>query len=212
MKGVTFGSYHSYNDLGLILTGKEIGEAEIKEKLVEVEGASVTLDYTEAFGEVKYGQRPLHFEFKTKVPQSQFLSQYSKVQNALHGRKLKIVLDEEPDYYYIGRIKVSSFTNDKNIGVISIDCTCETWKYKAVETVVTANVSGNSTINLTNSRKRVVPTVTTDASMSISYNGYTSNVGAGTHIVPTLELSEGINPVVVEGTGNITFAYQEGGL
>ena len=50
---------------------------------------------------------------------------YSKIQDALHGKRMKIVLDDDSGYYYMGRIEVSAFTNDKNIGQISIDCTCE---------------------------------------------------------------------------------------
>lgn len=212
MIGVKFGDYHTYNDFNLILAEKEIGSPEVKKKEVEVEGSSVVLDYTEYFGEVKYSKRSLNFTFNTIVPQSEFMALYSRVLNALQGQRLPIILDAEPDYYYMGRLSVSSFTTDKNIGGVSIECDCEPWKYKVAETVVTQAVSGTKTINLTNSRKKVVPEVTTTASMTLSYGDYTSNIGAGTHIIPTLELSEGNNAVTVTGTGNITFTYREGGL
>lgn len=212
MNGVTFGRYHSYNDFNLILTEKEIGCASVKTNYVEVDGAHGQIDYTEYFGEPKYKSRTLSFKFNTIVSQSQFLELYSDVQNALHGRRMKIVLDDEPDYYYMGRLDISAFTNDKNIGQVSIDCICEPWKYRKDETVVTKAVSSSATITLVNSRKKVVPSITTTASMTIVYDGISTTVNAGTFTIPTLELAEGNNIITVTGTGNITFTYQEGGL
>lgn len=212
MNGVQFGNYHSWDDLELLLTSVEIGSAKPKYKEVEVEGSSVVLDYTEAFGEVKYGQRLLVFGFKTIVPRSQFRTVHSKVQDALQGLRVDISLDDDPEYYYSGRISVSPFTNEKNIGIISIECKCEPWKYKKVDTVVAQSVDGSATISLQNSRKRVVPTITTTAEMTIAFDGYSGTYNAGTFIIPELELSQGANSVTVTGTGNITFTYREGGL
>lgn len=212
MNGVTFGRYHSYNDFNLILTGKEIGSAVVKTNYVDVDGAHGQIDYTEYFGEPKYSSRSLSFKFNTIVNQSEFLTLYSKIQDALHGKRMKIVLDDDSGYYYMGRIEVSAFTNDKNIGQISIDCTCEPWKYRKDKTVVTKDVSSSATITLVNSRKKVVPSITTTASMTIVYDGISTTVNAGTFTIPTLELAEGNNSVMVTGTGNITFTYQEGGL
>ena len=212
MKGVTFGRYHSYNDFNLILTGKEIGSAVVKTNYVDVDGAHGHIDYTEYFGEPKYSSRSLSFKFNTIVNQFEFLTLYSKIQDALHGKRMKIVLDDDSGYYYMGRIEVSAFTNDKNIGQISIDCTCEPWKYRKDKTVITKDVSSSATITLVNSRKKVVPSITTTASMTIVYDGISTTVNAGTFTIPTLELAEGNNSVMVTGTGNITFTYQEGGL
>lgn len=212
MNGVTFGNYHSYNDLYLILSSKEIGSPEIKKKTVSVEGADGALDYTEYFGEVKYDNRTLNFEFSTIVPQSQFMDLYSQICNAIHGKKMKITLDADKDYYYIGRLAVSAFTNDKNIGAISVECDCEPWKYKQNDTVVTQAVSGSANITLVNGRKRAVPTITTTASMSIDLKGNKYSIGKGEYIIPALELVEGNNELTVTGTGNITFTYREGGL
>ena len=212
MKGIKFGDYHSYNDLLLILTKKEIGSPQIKTKIVNVDGAHSRIDYTEYFGEVKYDNMKHRFDFKSIIPQTQFLAQFSETKDKLHGRMLKIVLDEEPDYFYMGRLSVSSFTNDRNIGIISIECDCEPWKYKKDKTVVSQAVDGGAAIVLQNSRKKVVPTITTTASMTIAFDGSSTTIGAGTFTIPTLELSEGANEVVVTGTGKITFTYQEGGL
>lgn len=87
MKGITFGSYHSYDDLQLILNSKEIGCPEVKVNEIDIEGADGSLDLTEFFGEPKYENVKHKFQFSTIVPQAQFLSAFSKVKNALHGKK-----------------------------------------------------------------------------------------------------------------------------
>lgn len=125
---------------------------------------------------------------------------------------MKIVLDDDPEYYYVGRLEVSALSKNKNIGQISIECTCEPWKYKELPTVVTQAVNGSASITLINSRKRVVPSITTTDSMTITFGGTSTIVNAGTFTIPTLELVEGNNTVTITGTGNITFIYQEGGL
>lgn len=212
MKGITFGELHSYRDLNLLLNEKEIGAPHVKAKLIEIEGADGTIDLTDFFGVPKYGDVTHKFTFSTIVPRNDFLSQYSEVKNALHGKKLRIIIDDDPSFYYVGRCYVSSFTNEKNIGSISIECECEPYKYKIAKTVVTQAVDGTDIIVLTNSRKRAVPTITTTATMTIAFGDGIWTNNAGTFIIPELELTEGDNLVTVTGTGDITFTWQEGSL
>lgn len=215
MKGVTFGTYHSYDDFGLILTSKEIAAPKTKTMKIDVEGADGSIDLTDFFGEPKYEDCTHKFQFSTIVPQSEFLTLFSTIKNTIHGKKLRIVLDDDPGFFYIGRCYVSSFTNEKNIGKISVECDCEPWKYKAAKTVVTQAVSGESTISLPNLRKRVVPEVVieADSALHIVYNTYNVwDLIGGSYTLPELELKAGENTVSVTGTGSITFSYQEAGL
>lgn len=215
MNGVTFGTYHSYDDFSLIMSSKEIAAPKTKTVKIDVPGADGSIDLTDYFGEPKYEDCTHKFQFSTIVPQSEFLTRFSTIKNAIHGKKLRIVLDDDPGFFYIGRCYVSSFTNDKNIGRISVECDCEPWKYKAAKTVVTQAVSGESTISLPNLRKRVVPEVVieADSAMHIVYNTYNVwDLGGGSYTLPELELKAGENSVSVTGTGNITFSYQEAAL
>lgn len=212
VKGVRFGNYHSYDDFHLILNSKEIASPAVKVKKLEIEGADSDLDYTDYFGGAKYENATHKFFFSTMVPHESFLSLYSTIKNALHGKKMRVILDDDPSFYYMGRISVSPFTTEKNIGVLSVECDCEPYKYNLEKTVVSRAVSGTATITLTNGRKRAVPSITTTASMTISFGGYSRSVSAGTFTIPELELAEGNNTVNVAGTGTITFTWQEGSL
>ena len=125
---------------------------------------------------------------------------------------MRIILDDDPSFFYMGRCFVSSFTNDKGIGTVSVECECEPYKYRLTKTTVSKAVNGTEVINLTNGRKRAVPTITTSASMTIAFGGGSWTVGAGTFTIPELELFAGANNITVTGTGNIVFAWQEGEL
>lgn len=214
MKGITFGQYHSYRDFSLILGEKEIAAPKVKTIKIEIEGANSALDLTEFFGEPNFEDVTHKFQFSTIVPQSEFLTLYSTIKNAIHGKKLRVILDDDPDFFYIGRCFVSSFTSAKGVGTISIEADCEPWKYKAEETTVTQTVSGEDIIVLANLRKRVVPvvTITAESSLHIVFGSNIWDLGSGSYTLPELELTAGENTVAVTGTGTIAFAYQEAGL
>lgn len=214
MKGVTFGTYHSYNDFSLILSSKEIAAPKTKTVKIDVEGADSAIDLTDFFGEPKYEDCTHKFQFSTIVPQSEFLTLFSTIKNAIHGKKLEISLDADPGFFYVGRCYVSSFTNEKNIGKISVECECEPYKYKAAKTVITQAVNGEDIIVLPNLRKRVVPEVQieADSALHIVYETNIWDLGSGSYTLPELELKAGENNVSVSGVGNITFSYQEAGL
>lgn len=215
MKGVYFDNLHSYKDFILVLSGKEIGAPAVKEQRLDIPGADGFLDLTDFFGEPKYEDVKHKFEFTTIVPQNTFLTQYSMIKNAIHGKKMRIILDDDPLFYYVGRCFVSGFTSEKGIGTVDVECVCEPYKYRIEKTVVTQAVNGTASITLTNGRKRAVPLITiqTDTSLNITYGqGLIWDLGAGSYTLPELELTHGANTVTVIGAGTITFEWTEGDL
>ena len=215
MKGIMFGNYHSFDAFQLILASKTIGTPSPKTETIDIPGGDGVLDLTEFFGETKYGNRNLSFEFSSLVIPSDFMSLFSMVQNSLHGKKMTITLDDDPGWYYTGRISVSEWKADRNIGKLTIDCDCEPYKYQISPTVVSRSVSGTQTINLANSRKRVVPEVrvTSSSGLIVTFgSGSVWNLASGSYLLPELELVEGDNPVTVSGTGTITFTYTQAQL
>ena len=210
-----FGIYHSWNDFQLILASKTIGTPSPKTETIDIPGGDGVLDLTEYFGETKYGNRKLSFEFSSMVIPSDFMSLFSMVQDALHGKKMNIKLDDDPGWQYTGRISVSEWKTDRNIGRLVVDCDCDPYKYQISPTVVSRSISGTSTINLANSRKRVVPEVkvTSSSGLTVTFGGGSVwTLASGSYLLPELELVEGENPVTVSGTGSITFTYTQGRL
>lgn len=213
MKGVRFGNYHSWNDFSLILSSKTIGTPSPKTETIDIPGGDGVLDLTEFFGEVKYENRPLSFEFSTNVPQDAFMELFSKVQNALHGQKMQIILDEDSEWYYTGRIEVSEWKAEKSIGKLTIDCDCEPFKNRIGDTVVYQMVEGTeTTVILANGGKPVVPIIDITGNIELTYGVNYWALSEGRYELPAVRLLYGDNSVIMNGTGTATFSYKERGL
>ena len=213
MKGVKFGEFHSWNDFSLILSSKTIGTPSPKTETIDIPGGDGVLDLTEFFGEVKYENRPLSFEFSTIVPQDEFMDLYSKVQNALHGQKMQIILDDDPEWFYLGRIEVSEWKADKSVGKFTIDCDCEPYKTRLGDTVIYQMVSGTEeTVILPNGRKPVVPIIDITGNIDLTYEVNFWSLSEGRYELPSVRLANGDNTVIIGGTGTATFTYRERGL
>ena len=128
--GVKFGDKHSIDDWDLLMTNKSIPDAEPKTKEVDIEGANGKLDLTEWTGEVLFNNRTLTFTFDIFDSPSNWWPLKRKISNYLHGKKLKIVLDQDEDYYYYGRCKVTDFSNETTVAHITIECDCDPFIYK----------------------------------------------------------------------------------
>lgn len=213
MNGVIFGDYHSYNDFNLILSSKSIGAPSAKTEMITVPGADGVLDFTEFFGETKYNNRNLTFNFSSIIHYSEQLAQDSTVKNALHGKKVKIILDADSDFYYIGRVNVGDWTNEKNIGKLTISCDCEPWKYKINPTIISTTITDSGTVSLSNLRRSVSPKISTDAPITITWTGGSASLDSGNNwLIPELVLKAGETQLTITGTANVKFEYQEGSL
>lgn len=150
MKGVNFGGLHSYTEWGLLLSSKEIGSPIVKEKKIEIEGADGDLDYTEVFGSVKFGNRTLKFEFQKPLKPSELVSLASDIQDAVHGQKMAVTLDDDPDWYYYGRVSAKDFNWKKGIGSITVEVDAEPYKLAQQKTKQFVNLSGKNLFDINN--------------------------------------------------------------
>lgn len=230
MNGVTFGTKHSYNDFGLVLSSKEISLPAAKLKTVEVPGADGVIDLTDVLvDDVKYENRTLSFTFTVIDPLASWAAVLSEVTNYLHGRKFQIVMDWDRNYYYEGRCTVNQFKTNKRTATIVIDCDCEPYKverysssepwiwdtFSFVDGIIYINkvtIEGSLSVTLINRRKVVSPTFTCSAPMTVTFNGVRYNLPVGTTTVLDIRLQEGENTVSFTGNGTVTIDYKGGSL
>ena len=213
MKGVRFGTIHSFNEWGLILSSKDIGTAEPKTRQIEIEGGNGVIDLTDFFGGVKYNNRLLSFNFtKPNISSSESLALFSEVQKAIHGKMMQVILDDDMSNYYYGRVSINEWKSSKNHGQIVIEVDAEPFKTDVTSTIMIFDVNGSANIVIPNDKKPAIPTVTNEESFSITYNGYTATYPANSTSIPELELQEGNNYMRIVGTGRITFEFRKGRL
>ena len=211
---ITFGE-HEQEEFGLLPKQVIISPPEVKTYLVSVPGRSGSLDFTEALtdGQPAYYDRQITMTMYCFAGDEQLPDMERACRNALHGRKMNIMLDCDPEYYYRGRLSVD-WVSEGNIDIATITADCDPYKYKLSPTVREFDVSGSEGLEiiLQNDRMPTVPTVTTDAEITVEFGESTIVFEAGTRKAPALLLLEGANHMTLTGTGHIKFEYQEGAL
>lgn len=150
MNTATFTEKNSYTDFGLILSQREIGEAEVRTKYIDVPARDGLIDATEAFGEVRYKNRTISLEFQYIGTDGDWLATLAAFTNYIHGKQHKIYL--ERNYYWYGRCFVKAASSSRGIRTITVECDCEPYKLKLAETIVdtTGAGQGGSGANLFN--------------------------------------------------------------
>lgn len=230
MQTVTFGIKNSYDDFGLILTDKNIGFPEPKLEEVDVIGADGVIDLSEVLNDdIKYKTRKLQFTFTVLKGNKYWASTVADVANYLHGKKLRIQMDFDPAYYYIGRCKINSFKTSKRLCTITIDAECEPYRLdingngekwlwdtfsfqNGFIRVNAVTVNGSLQVNLQNQRKIVSPTFTCSTAMTVTFDGVTYNLPKGKTQVLGIRLQYGTNYVTFKGNGTVKIEYQGGAL
>lgn len=211
---ITFGE-HEQEEFGLLPKQVIISPPEVKTYLVSVPGRSGSLDFTEALtdGQPAYYDRQITMTMYCFAGDEQLPDMERACRNALHGRKMNIMLDCDPEYYYRGRLSVD-WVSEGNIDIATITADCDPYKYKLSPTVREFDVSGSEGLEiiLQNDRMPTVPTVTTNAEITVEFGESTIVFAPGTRKAPALLLLEGANHMTLTGTGHIKFEYQEGAL
>lgn len=215
-RGTDFGGVHSFRDLHLIQASVNVEPAKPKTNLVNIPGADGSKDFSESpAGRVVFNTRKITWTFKL-YPGDNWVDKYTQVSNAINGLSCKITLDEDPYYYYIGRVSVDKHAADSILHTITVTATCQPYKLWQTETSVSESLTTTSkTIMLRCDRKPVVPSVTVTASVTLVWQGDTFSLNAGTHKILDIQLTEGANYIqarTTTGTGTIKFTYQEGAL
>lgn len=177
MKGMWFDDIHSYQDLNLVLSKVNIPPAAVKTNFLNIPGADGSADLTEALGEVKFKDRTCTFTF-TAFPQDDFEEKKQEISNLLNGKRCKIRLDKDPNYYWIGRCSINSYASNKSLHQIVVGATVAPYKYKVDETNVAVRFCGKNLFDISK---------VTDTSELTNNGDGTLTVGANKYNVSTMK-------------------------
>lgn len=135
--GTQFGDKHSTKDWGVYPSIRpEIGLPEVNTNFVEIPYSNVTLDFTEVLtGSPTYRNREITWKFLYIGKRENWSQKYSEIASDVHGKRLKIVMDEDPNYYYMGRCEMESWESDKLSSTITIKATCDPFKYESTSSL-----------------------------------------------------------------------------
>ena len=213
MSDIRFGTKWSHADYGLIVAPYAIPMPEPQTSFVEIPGRDGALDLSEAFGTVRYTDRIIPLTLYTRAPFDTLISTFAA---DAHGRRMNVIFDRDPTYYYDARVTLEDVERHAGYCELSLECRARPYKMEHFDTTITVLTTGSATITLTNTRMPVVPVITVSAGMTLTFTllgkDYTVNLSAGMHTIPYLVLMEGDTEIGITGSGQITFTYRKGAL
>jgi len=129
--------YHSARDLNLMMDKRqEIGEPEPELTLLEIPGRNGWLDQSEALtGRVTYKPRTMTFSFVLRDKARQWAYRVSDIRAALHGKRARIICDDDPYFYYEGRVRVGTLQADGHTGRLKVTAQVDPYKYEIASSI-----------------------------------------------------------------------------
>lgn len=209
-------------------------EPDLKSEYVEVPGRDGKLDMTEVLtGYPLFDNRRGTLQFFLYDDSVPALSKLNTIRNYLHGRSHKIVLNDEPEYYYIGRLMVheSHPTTEGEYAVFDLEYDLEPYKYELAssngdwlwdpfnfETGVIREygdivVDGERSMTIIGSRKPTVPKIiVSDGALTLTIGTNQYDLPVGTTILPQITLMDEEYEVTFSGTGTVSIEFRGGCL
>ncbi len=230
--GITFDeTIHTERDLGLKLLSIYIPMPEPKRKTIDLPGGDGTLDFSEMRGRPVYNDREgleLVFDILDGDYKKWFLK-YSDVAKKLHGKKIKMVLDDDLGYYYMVRLNVDGKKTNPVYGQLTFTGSAEPFKYDTTSSMEewkwddfnfftgVIRTLADITITSTNNKIKIlgagietapVFVVKEANNLKLTHNGRTYPLKAGRNRFPAVLVGEEDVTLTFTGTGRLSVDYR----
>lgn len=230
--GVTLGGKHTYRDWGLLPKSRPtIAPPKVRTNYVDVPGLDGQLDLSEVLtGRAGYGTRNFTAEFVVIGARNRWDTLYSDILDTLHGQRVHIILDEDPGYYYTGRVTVNAMESDRKTATISLKAVCDPYKLEIAgslddwlwdtfnfETGIIRDyrdmaVNGSLTLTIPGTFRPCIPTITASTAMTAAFGGKEYALAAGDNRISGICVTEGDNVLTITGSGTVSIDYRGGRL
>lgn len=238
---ISIGDKNTWDDFHMVPNSRpSVSPPSVRTKYVNIPGGNGSLDLsTSLTGDVLYNNREGSWDFTVVnsmygIQDENWEITYHRLLNFMHGQRMKIILEDDPAYYYWGRLSVDQWKSDKNYSKITINYNLEPFKYELTnsetdwlwdpfnfETGIVRDyrgitINGTKTITIPGSTKPVVPTImaviTSGNSLSVTYEGAAYSLSAGANKIADIVLRNTTNTITFTGIGSVSIIYQGGVL
>ena len=129
----TGAEYHTLATWGLAIGNNNIIGNPVQEtNYIEVMGRpGPPLDLSEAMtGRPIFKTRPFHMELGGIRDRYKWTSVISDWRNKIEGRVVRVIMDDDPSYYYTGRAHIIDFDRAQRLGTFALEIeNCDAYKY-----------------------------------------------------------------------------------
>lgn len=207
MHGAIFGDKRTKEDYGAIMNFARITPPSVKENYVDIAGGNSSIDLTEAVGGVVFEDGKISFKFTLLDAESK-----ERMKNDLHGKRLKVTLEREPEFFYEGRVSVTGDTQAGNLYELCLEARVSPYKMENQMTVHAEEVKAVKEIILPNERMPAMPMITVRGNVSVTFEDSRFALKTGVYEIPEITFHEGLNRLKVSGNGEIRLEYRRGRL
>ena len=219
---------HTWNDWYLIPSSRPvIAMPKEKSKFIDMPGVNGSLDISEFLtGYMLYGNRSGNVKFMIDNWHENWTTILQKISTKIHGRRLKMVLTDEPEFYYEGRFYLDTPTSNTKrtevtlryeLGPYKHDITssADDWLWDpfnfetgVIRTYKDLTVDGSLTVTVLCGQEHSIPNIWCTSDMIMAYKSNSYNLVSGNNI--PIRLEPGSNSLTFYGNGRITIAFRRG--
>ena len=231
-------SYHTFDDWGLYITNTDcIGAPVQYTKYIEIPGRNGLLDLSETIsGRQIYTSRPIKINLSGARDKTTWDAALSILRNRVNGKVCRIIFDNDPAYYWHGRIDIKDFSSVLDLGSLTIDIpSADPYKYSIASSsepwlwdpfnfetdVITyigaITVVGSETVTIPYGHMATCPELVvsdkTSATFTVTVDGVTYSLSVGTNKIPSIMVG-GDTDVEMTFTGDakVQIVYRSGSL
>lgn len=120
---ITFGDMNTWDTWHMAPKSRPFVSApQVKTEYIDVPGADGSLDYTEVLtGKPRYANRTGQWDFILDNGYAEWHAAYTDILMKLHGKYFeRIILEDDPEYYWSGRLTVVGGFGNKDYNSVSI--------------------------------------------------------------------------------------------
>lgn len=233
---ITFGDKNTWDDWFLIPTSRPVfNPPKPKTTYIDIPGADGHLDMSESLtGEVVYDCRQGSLEFVVDNWHREWHELYSDIMDYLHGKTMRAVLEDDPQYYYEGRFTVNQWKSEPNNSKITIDyivnpykfelrSSLEDWEWDSfnfetgiIREYKDLRVDGIRSLVVVGNRKTIIPSFIVESDnedgMVVEFNGVAHSIPDGLSRIPSIAIANGESVLTFVGFGTISIDYRGGRL
>lgn len=124
--GAQGGILRPFEDYGMYLVSYDAPPPLPKIEDVQIEGRSGSIDLTEWAGDVFYDTRNVTVKLRDMRGDA------TELVTRLNGRRVRVYFDDQPEWYFLGRVKSMAESTRRHVSDLTMQITCDPWKYPRV--------------------------------------------------------------------------------
>lgn len=231
---INIGNKNTWDNWHLVPTSRPlVNPPQVKTHYVDLPGSHGSIDLTEVLTDhVVYTSRQGEWEFYVinsgqvvyNSSYAAWYNRYSEIMEYVHGQELRVVLDDDPAFYYKGRLSVNNWQSNKGNSVITINYLLEPYKKQIYDTgddwlwdpfnFETDIIRSYKNLPIKNGTivEYVLTTTISDipiitcsnTGMSVVFQGTTYQLKRGKNIMNGMNFVTGTNRLTFSGSGRVT--------